>query len=182
MAKYKRKEDMDFSSPSPEEILAFSENYAKRMYVSRRWQKVDREDFAQELAIKLIRAAVRYDPNKKVPWGAYANIVARGALLDWYRKINNHEELSLNSFGEDDSDYLNDKWESLFSTEDFVDLTPSEIIEWSKQFPEQRQKVIICLAMGYNRTETARILGVSQSRVTRLIRAIQTQLISQPAN
>lgn len=171
----------EYSSPTPEEILAFSEKYARRMYKSDRWQKFDREDFTQELAIKLLRAADRY--NKRIPWRPYAYIIARGAYLDWYRRINNHEELMWDhGSGDWNDDSMSSAWDNLLVTYDFIDLTPHEIIKWSKQFNEQRRKVIICLTLGYTNSEIARILGVSEGRITKIIHAIRRQIVSQNEN
>lgn len=170
-----------YSPPSPEEILAFSEKYARRMYKSERWQKFDREDFSQELAIKLLRAAERYDSKKNVPWSAYAHIIARGAFLDWYRRINNHETLLWDTSNDSAEFGADELFENLLAVEDFVDFTPKEIVEWSKQFSVPKRKVIICLALGYTRSETARLIGVTEGRVTRIIRGIQGTLRKESA-
>ena len=170
---------MKYSSPTPEEILAFSEKYARRLFSSSRWQKADREDFTQELVIKLLRAAKRYDPNKNVPWEAYAHVISRGALLDFYRKINDHETLLWESNESDDGLSTEDQIGNLLAVEDFIDLTPKEIVQWSRQFNLQQRKVIICLALGYSRSEISRILGVTEGRITKIIRPIQMTLLLQ---
>jgi len=167
----------EFSSPPPEEILAFSVRYSRRL--RGRWNESDREDFAQELAIRLLRAAERFDKSRSVPWTAYSHIIARGMLLDFYSRINNNETLEWQTHHNDDDGHS--VWDSLFVTEDFIDLTPSEIVKWSKQFGTTKQKVIICLALSYTQAETARILGLNERVVSNHIQGIQASILSQYA-
>ena len=161
-------EEIEFSS-TPENLFELCQQFSNKLLHTRRFNYQDREDFAQDLYFVLERAAKRFDPNRGVPLRAFLWRRAQGYLLDWYRRIKPEDLIWIN---EDDSS----EKEQQFFGRSYQDHELIFLDDLAKKLEPKRRFVYLCLARGYKPSEIARMMGVTDRRVYRLMTDIRRKL------
>ena len=161
-------EDKEFS-PTPENLFELCQQFSNKLREARRFNHQDREDFAQDLYIVLERAVERFDPKRGVPLRAFLWRRAQGYLLDWYRRIKPEDLIWID---EDDSS----EKEQQFFGRSYQDHELIFLDDLAKKLEPKRRFVYLCLARGYKPSEIARMMEVTESRISRLMIDIRRKL------
>lgn len=152
-----------------------------RMFAER--ARMDEEDFAQELRLKVWQALERFDPNRsRLPEKRYVYAIMFNRVKDMIRYPRSRDLLIEDQLpaaeGSDGSSLLRDKFDAKFlaTHEDAVaealygkGLVPEGISDFETE-------VLLLLYLDYQQVEIAPLLDVPLSRVKAAVRALREHL------
>ena len=161
------------------------------VYISRRFENTGTglEDLISIGTIGLIKAIGTYDPDKKIKLATYASRCIENEILMHIRKISNQKtEVSLDEPINMDCDGNELLLADILGTEEDMILKPLEddvdlcvLRQALKELPE-REREIILMRYGLEgrkeltQKEVARIMGISQSYISRMEKKIMLRL------
>ena len=112
----------------------------------------DKQDLESFLTLQLVMASRRFNIDKS-SWKVYSGIVARGAVKDFFS----------------DEYYASDiPVEELLDSPAYDDTSYIHVREFAEQYTGNRKSLVICMALGYNDSEIARVLATTPQLVRRM--------------
>lgn len=146
-------------------------------YVARkfkRYRSIDREDILQMAKLGLCRAVIMFDADRGVKFSTFAVPVMLHEILMCTRR-KHHPTVSLDAKAtKGDQRSIGD---TIPTFQDFDErLTTSDMYSTIKRMPKRQRQVVALAAAGYYQMDAARMLGISQSTVSRALDAAREEL------
>lgn len=150
-----------------------------RMFAER--ARMDDEDFAQELRLKIWQALERFDPNRsRLPEKRYVYALMFNRVKDMIRYPRSRDDLIEDELpaASDGGSPLRDRFDMRFLS------TPAEVVEEAlygrglvpEGISEFEKEVLLLLYLEYQQVEIAPLLDVPLSRVKAAVRALREAL------
>lgn len=150
---------------SDEQIVVDSKRLARR-FTPYGFNKQDKEDIAQEVAIALLEARERFDPEIS-SWSNFSLIRARGTVQDYMRKhVIQEKDLKRSGILIEFSSY--DKRIHEIAVEETYDIARYK--EFLRTLSVKERFIVICILSGYTAAEIASMLNTS---IVMIHRALQ---------
>ncbi len=148
-------------------------------------QGVEREDLYQEGCIALYHSFKTYDPDRQVPFFAFANLCIERSLIGYLRKFSSltskqfYNSVPLDAFVSEDvslyfSDVLADDTE--ISALSKYDQDLGDVYLYESRIDDFEKNVLILQVAGYSYRETSEILNCSVKKVDNTMQKIKKTL------
>ncbi len=148
-------------------------------------QGVEKEDLYQEGRIALYNSFKAFDPNRNVPFYAFANTCIRHGLIGYLRKFSSkankmfYESLSLDAYVSEDVTIYNSEVladDRTISALSKYDEKFGELYLYSSEINNFEKNLLVLQVAGYSYTETARRLSCSVKKVDNTLQKIKRLL------
>lgn len=150
-------------------------NMRLALYVSKQFENaLESEELVAISMVGLVKAANAFEPNKGIKFNTFASVVIKNEILMAIRKNRKTwRDISLySSMGVDDKGNEQEIWETIGDLKSEKQMDRVEIQELIRTIREglneEERYVIAQWVDGVPRRKTAEILGVTQSRVSKL--------------
>jgi RNA polymerase sporulation-specific sigma factor len=144
--------------------------------------KLDKEDIFSHCLLSLTKAAIHFNPDKKIKFSTYVSVIIRNEILMALRKVSRRVitipicDLHNNKFDNeyDTWDYIQGRFTNNDNIEDWIiEETCRNAIKEVK--PKQRRMIELYMN-GSTELKIANITGYSQSYVSRLLKKAQKKM------
>lgn len=150
-------------------------NMRLALYVSKQFENaLESEELVAISMVGLVKAANAFEPNKGIKFNTFASVVIKNEILMAIRKNRKTwRDISLySSMGVDDKGNEQEIWETIGDLKSEKQMDRAEIQELIRTIREglneEERYVIAQWVDGVPQRKTAEILGVTQSRVSKL--------------